>query len=141
MTLFVVTGPPAGGKTTWVRDRAKYGDVVVDYDAIVAALHSGDLSTDPAEQPVHLTQIANAARAAAVNEAIAQHDDDDRTDVFIVHTTPSRQHLNKYRRHGAEFVECDPGYDECMRRARAERTPGQQAFVHKWYEWRGLVST
>ena len=29
---FVVWGPPAGGKTTFVRERKKWGDVVVDVD-------------------------------------------------------------------------------------------------------------
>lgn len=144
MTLYVVTGPPASGKTTWVAERAKYGDVVIDYDDIVAALHredvDGELSGDPAEQPLWLAAVANAARQAAINEAIGLHDfAHGGFDVYIVHTTPSRQHLNSYRKHGAEMVECDPGYGECMRRAEAERTPRQQAFVRDWYERRGLT--
>src|SRR5262245_57412117 len=31
---FVVTGPPGCGKTTWVKDRAKPGDIVFDLDAV-----------------------------------------------------------------------------------------------------------
>lgn len=143
MTLFVVTGPPASGKSTWVAERAKYGDVVIDYDDIVAALHRADnqLPGDPSEQPVVLAQVANAARQAAIDKAIEWHDLPGfvRSDVYIVHTTPSRQHLNQYHKHGAEMVEMDPGYEECMRRAALERTPRQQAFVQDWYERRGLV--
>lgn len=141
MTLYVVTGPPASGKTTWVRQRAQYGDIVIDYDDIVAALHREDncLSSDPAEQPLDLAEVAKAARQAAIDTAIELHDRGIATSVYIVHTTPSRQHLNRYRKHGAELVECDPGYDECMRRAVVGRTPRQQEFVRDWYERRGLV--
>jgi hypothetical protein len=142
VTPFVVTGPPAGGKTSWVRDHAKYGDVVIDYDAIVAGLTVGDVPGDPAGQPVHLAEVAKAARASAINEAIELHDRprlDIPFDVYIVHTTPSRQHLNQYRKHGAHMVERDPGYAECMRRAELERTPRQQAFVRDWYERHGLT--
>ena len=143
MTIYVVTGPPASGKTTWVQQRARYGDVVIDYDAIVAALHREDehLSGDPAEQPLHLAQVANVARQAAIDAAMHKHDmrETNGCDVYIVHTTPSRQHLNQYRKHGAEMVECDPGYAECVRRAETERTPRQLAFVQDWYERRGLA--
>lgn len=140
MTLYVVTGPPAGGKTTWVRDHAKYGDIVIDYDDIVAALHREDdqLSGDPAEQPLHLAQIANVARQAAIDAAMHKHDmrETNGCDVYIVHTTPSRQHMNRYRKHGAQVILCNPGHAECMRRAVAERTPRQQQFVQDWYERR-----
>lgn len=142
MTLFVVTGPPAGGKSTWVLEHISTGstDVIIEYDQIVKALTWFDVSADPAGQPKHLAEIAVAARAAAVNEAIEQHDrQSEPWNLFVVHATPSRQHLNLYRKHGAEFVECDPGYDECMRRAELERTPRQQAFVRDWYQRRGLT--
>lgn len=145
MTLFVVTGPPAGGKTTWVAERAKYGDIVIDYDYLLAALHNDNdqLSGDPAAQPVHLAQVAKAVREAAIDQAIQWHERprlDIPFDVYIVHTTPSRQHLNRYRKHGAHMIVCDPGVDECMRRAAAERTPRQQQFVQDWYERRGITA-
>lgn len=139
MTVFVVTGPPASGKSTWIAERAKYGDVVIDYDSLIAALHNGDMPGDPAEQPKHLAETAMEMRQAAINAAIGIHDVDPRHDVYIVHTTPSRQHLNQYRKHGAQIVTIDPGYDECMRRAGVERTPRQLAMVEDWYVRRGLA--
>ncbi len=142
MTLYVVTGPPASGKSKWVMDHltTDQTDVIIEYDEIVKALTYFEIEPDPVEQPKHLAEIAVAARTAAVNEAIEQHDHQTELwNLFIVHSTPSRQHLNQYRKHGAEMVECDPGYDECMRRAALERTPRQQAFVQDWYERRGLT--
>jgi hypothetical protein len=139
VTVYIVTGPPAGGKSTWVAEHAQYADVVIDYDSLIAALHNEDVPGDPAEQPKHLAEIAMEMRQAAINAAISIHDVDPRHDVYIVHTTPSRQHLNQYRKHGVQMVEMDPGFDECMRRAALERTPRQQAIVHDWYVRRGLT--
>ena len=34
----VITGPPGSGKTTWVKENMKDGDIVLDLDAIKAAL-------------------------------------------------------------------------------------------------------
>ena len=62
------------------------------------------------------------------------------TDVYIVHAMPDRHAMNRYRKHGFEIVTVDPGYDECMRRAAAQRTPRQQAIVRDWYERRGLTA-
>lgn len=40
--IFIVTGAPGTGKTTWVKERRKQGDVVVDLDYILAALRLDD---------------------------------------------------------------------------------------------------
>jgi len=39
----LITGPPCAGKTTWARDRAQPGDIVLDQDAIGAAAMSRGL--------------------------------------------------------------------------------------------------
>ena len=36
--LYVVTGPPAAGKSAWIQARAKAADVVIDLDRIASAL-------------------------------------------------------------------------------------------------------
>lgn len=38
MTLYLVTGPPAAGKSTWVRKHATHGDITIDYDALATVL-------------------------------------------------------------------------------------------------------
>ena len=135
MTVYVVTGPPAAGKSTWIREHAKPGDITIDYDTLAQALSPG-VASDPAEQPEYLTEIVMAARTAAIDEATYDHSGHD---VYLVHAMPGRQHLNRYRKHGFEVVTIDPGYDECVRRAGAERTPRQLEQVHEWYERRGLA--
>lgn len=38
MTRFVICGPPGSGKTTWVRERARPGDLVWDFDDVAAVV-------------------------------------------------------------------------------------------------------
>jgi hypothetical protein len=134
MTVYVVTGPPASGKTTWVREHAKPGDITIDYDDLVSALAPG-VERDPLAQPTHVAAVVGAARDAAIDQAATGHG----YDTYLVHAMPDRRATNRYRKYGYHIVVCDPGYDECMRRAQLERTPRQQAIVADWYERRGLA--
>lgn len=134
MTVYVVTGPPAAGKSTWVREHAQPGDITIDYDTLVQAL-SPDQPSDPVEQSPYVVMAAQAARDAAFNESA----DAAMADVYLVHAMPDRHALNRYRKHGCQIITIDPGYDECMRRAQDQRTPRQAAIVDDWYRRRGLV--
>ena len=44
---FVVTGPPGAGKTTWVAQRRKPGDIVWDYDEVAKAVRRVDRHQTP----------------------------------------------------------------------------------------------
>lgn len=134
MTVYVITGPPAGGKSTWVREHATPGDITIDYDDLAAVLAPG-VERDPAAQPAHIASVVTAARNAAINEAVTEPT---AHDVYIIHAMPSRQAMNRYRKHGMRIVTIDPGYNECMTRA-VERTPRQQAIIQDWYARRGLT--
>ena len=137
MTIHIVTGPPAAGKTTWVNEQAKPGDIVIDYDTLAQALAPG-IPADPAEQPLHTVGLINELRAAAINAATWDHEPPAGYNVYVIHAMPDRHTLNRYRKHGYQIHTIDPGYQTCIARAQAERTPRQQAIVQDWYQRRGL---
>jgi len=124
--IHVVTGPPCAGKSTYVREHAAAGDLRIDYDLIAQAL--GAENSHAAEGLVK--QAAFDAREGAIAAAISQQD----AESWIIHTTPTGEHLRMYEEAGAEFVELDPGYEECMARARRDERPQQTIDgIEKYY--------
>ena len=67
--IHVVTGPPCAGKSTYVRENAKSGDLRVDYDLIAQAL--GAENSHAAEGIVK--QAAFDARESAIQTALKKH--------------------------------------------------------------------
>lgn len=127
--LIVVTGPPAGGKSTWVRGQAKAGDVVVDYDLLAVAL-SGPHRGDPHGHAEPIRTIAFKARTAAIREALRHVAD---TDVYVIHSMPKPEWIATYQQHGAEIVVIDPGRDVVMARIEAERPATARGVATRWY--------
>ncbi|HEX4818502.1 MAG TPA: AAA family ATPase [Nonomuraea sp.] len=124
-----MTGPPAGGKSTWVRGRAKPGDVVVDYDLLAGAL-SGPHQGDPHNHPEAVRQVAYRARTAAIREALRHTHD---VDVYVIHSMPNPEWMATYQQHGAEIVVIDPGRDVVMQRIEQERPASAKAVATRWY--------
>lgn len=123
--LTVVTGPPAGGKSTYVRAHAKPGDVVIDYDLIAQALSAGAVSEA-------VTKVAQRARYAAIDEAMRLKEG---AGVWLIHSAPSATHRARYKRVGARLVVVDPGQDVVMQRIAEQRKPGMQAVATRWYRY------
>lgn len=126
--LYVITGPPAAGKSTWIQAHAKARDIVIDLDRITQAL-TGPGAPQWSQDRVHV-RVAQRARYAAIDEAL-QHLDD--VDVYLIHTMPSPKAKARYRRHGAEIVTVDPGEDVVRERVAAMRSPAMDAVVTRWY--------
>jgi predicted kinase len=97
--LTVVTGPPCSGKSTYVRDRAQHGDVVIDLDHIAAALTPTD---DVHDYPAHIRAIARRVRRTAIEAAFLWHQQGGV--VWVVDTAPSQQARAWYRRNRATLV-------------------------------------
>ena len=127
--IHIIMGPPCAGKSTYVRENAKAGDLRVDYDMIAQAL--GAENSHAAEGLIR--KAAFDAREGAINAALKQHD----SESWIIHTSPSEEHVKLYEEAGAEFVALDPGYDVCMERAKTDGRPQQTIDgIEKWYAGR-----
>ena len=124
--IHIVSGPPCAGKSTFVAENMKDGDLRVDYDLIAQAL--GAKNSHAAEG--HIKQAAFDAREGAIKTALKNPE----SESWIIHTSPSEEHMKLYEEAGADFIRLDPGFDECMNRARQDERPQQTIDgINKWY--------
>ena len=128
MALIIVTGPPASGKSTWVRDHARPNDIVIDYDVLAQALSGPGADTHRHGKQVR--SVAHQARSTAIAQALRYVSV---VDVYIIHTEPQAEAVAKYRRHQARWVTIDPGRDVVMLRCRELRSPHTLRVVEDWY--------
>ncbi|MER8004977.1 AAA family ATPase [Streptomyces sp. NPDC094149] len=129
--LYVVTGPPAAGKSSWIQSHATARDIVIDLDLITRAL-SGPGAPTWNQDPLQL-RVAHRARYAAMDEAFTLCD---KTDVYLIHTMPSPKALAKYKRLEARIVTVDPGREIVMQRIEAMRDADMQRVASRWYRRR-----
>ncbi|MFD5033638.1 AAA family ATPase [Streptomyces sp. NPDC058405] len=126
--LYVVTGPPGAGKSSWIRAHAKARDIVIDMDLMALAMAGP--GADHHNHSDILLKVVHRARFAAIREA-EQHID--KTDVYVIQTLPSAQQRANYKRLKAKLIVVDPGRDIVMQRIEAMRQPGMKAVATKWY--------
>ena len=127
--LHVIMGPPCAGKSTFVREHAAEGDIIIDLDHLANALagkpmgnheHTGDVLT-----------VAKAARQAAIDTALTRE-----VTVWLIHTNPSDKQRAEYEKHGAKFHTIDPGKAIVMKRCEQQRPHGSAIAAAKWYDER-----
>lgn len=126
--LYVVTGPPASGKSSWIAARARATDIVIDLDRLALALAGPGAPSW--QHDATLLKVAHRARFAALDEAVKHRDT---VDVYLIHTMPSAKARARYQRLGAEVVAVDPGQDIVMQRVRDMRDPAMTAVATRWY--------
>lgn len=124
--IHVIVGAPCSGKSTYVRENAKSGDLIVDFDKIAEAL--GATKSHEAEGIVK--EAAFAARESAINIAFGNKD----ADSWIIHTSPSAEKMKLYEDAGAEIVTLDTDKETCLERARSDGRP-QRSFdgIEKYF--------
>ena len=129
MSLYVVTGPPCAGKSTWVRERARPGDIVVDLDRIALAITAE--GTPHHHYPGHIRGAAIQVRRTAVQVALSYSK---RGDSYIIHAKPSDRAIRLYARNRAKFIELNAPWPVLLERAKAERPPHIVASLATWWD-------
>ena len=124
-SIYCVIGAPCSGKSTYVKENAKSGDVIVDYDLIALALGSDA----PHQSTGDIRRCAFVARSAVIDEVLSGVDHD----AWIIHTSPKSEDIERYKEFGAEFVNLDPGMDVCIDRAK-DRPDGTVDLIRQWYD-------
>lgn len=124
--LTVVTGPPCSGKSTYAREHHKPGEILIDFDTLAQALGS----PTPHDHPDPVRWVTIAARRAAINSAIIQHERG--ATVWVVHTSISAQEMRRYTEARAEIVTLDVDPDELHRRAAVDRPERWHRLIDSW---------
>lgn len=128
MALYVILGPPAAGKSTYVQQQARHGDVIIDYDLIAQALTVP--GADGHDHHKVVKSVAHQARSSAIATALNYAG---KVDVYVIHSAPRAEAIAKYQRHHARFVTIDPGRDVVLERCREQRSAWALAVAERWY--------
>lgn len=123
--MTVIAGPPCAGKSTYVRDNAQPGDIVVDFDRLTNALTVGGVQGQ--DYSVSSGWVATGARRGAIRSALAL----DGPDVWVIETDGD---LGDWP--DAEIVVLDPGQRVCLARASVERPARIVSVINEWYSRR-----
>ena len=138
VTVRVVTGPPAGGKSTYVDMHARSEDVVIDLDALANALRPAYAATSHT-YPRHIRSVAIAARLGAIREAARLRRP---ITVWLINTMPTPEQLATYAADGWEVITIDPGREIARARAIAAGRPDHAVrAIDTWYDTRPTMPT
>jgi uncharacterized protein len=114
--LYIVTGAPCSGKTTYVQEHKQDTDVVIDLDFLAQALGSKDLY----EHPRAIKATALSARKQAIKTCIENN-----FNAWVVDTKPSKESIETYKQAKAEFIALDIDEETCLQRCEQENRPQQ----------------
>ena len=131
--ITIVTGPPCGGKSTYIQENAKDGDIIIDMDRLALALVKGDVGNHDYSDEVRA--IARAARKGAAKQALIAGQGN-RLGVWIIHTDPPTQDRANYKLAGARIVECSPGLQVCLERLKKRPLRNQlkvEGYIRDYY--------
>lgn len=115
--LTVVTGPPCAGKTTYVRQHALPGHIIIDFDLIAQAL--GSPVSHGHDDP--LCKVAVEARSAAIRAAIRCHGQG--ATAWVIDSRPTPVGRREYLAAGARIVSLSATAGELHRRADEDGRP------------------
>ncbi|PZO36594.1 MAG: hypothetical protein DCE92_08720 [Alphaproteobacteria bacterium] len=114
----LVCGPPAAGKTTYVRNHRKTGDLVIDFDAIAVAI-SGETGLKRAT-PAELIPFVCEARDALIKRLRRRHD---LRHAWVIAAAPALADRHPLAESiDARIVVLDVDEQECERRIIADPT-------------------
>lgn len=126
--LTIVSGPPCSGKTTYIKDRAKPADTVIDLDGIMMRLAPNYRHWSGA---LDRSLFNKAVRAR--NAMLGSLKDKTEGQAWFIVSAPTKAERDWWQgKLGGETVLLHPGTDECKKRAIERGTPNAVKGVEAW---------
>ena len=130
MTIHVVVGPPASGKSTFVETNAPPGVPRFDFDRVADTVAGTEVAHDA---PQGVLDTVLAMRRGLMGWALDAETSVD--ELWLINARPSDNTIQRLAGVGAEFHLCDPGVDECIARAEREGRPDHTIDrIRSWYD-------
>ncbi|WP_426568107.1 hypothetical protein [Streptomyces canus] len=129
LEVVLVAGPACSGKNRYVSEHADPEDLVLDLDALHAAM---SLAAPRVHIPAHLPIVTEARDAALERLLLGGHQV---RRCWVISTAPERKRRAYYRqRYGARSVVLWWPEETCLLRAMRERPPQWQEYVRRWFD-------
>lgn len=129
----IVAGPPGAGKTTYVKENKKRGDVVIDFDYLLSALTFLPVH----DKPEHLIGLAHAVTQDAVARLVLLGAERPRS--WLIGTLPTRQERQRIAGmfDNVRVVVLDTPAHVCIERIRQNpyRTNEMQEYIRVVNNW------
>lgn len=130
LSVTLVAGPPCGGKSSYVAEHALPSDLVVDYDALAAALRVDGARYEHVES--HRPMVCEARDAVLERLVLGNHGV---RRAWVMNTGAKRAVRESYRRrYGARVVVVWAPEDVCLRRAMGGRPEAWWGHVRAWFD-------
>ena len=137
MPTVVLWGAPCSGKSTYIRERATYGDIVIDLDRIALAFMPE--GSEHHDYPEHVRACARKARLAVVDEAARWGRTSTHT-AWIIDSNAGSKGRARWRAIGADVVKLDVDPATCHERASRERPDHVHRIIDEWFMRHGATA-
>jgi len=133
--VYLVYGPPMAGKSTYVRQHMKYGDMVIDIDAIASAISYMDMH----DKPDNLRYNVFAIKNELINQIKTRYGSF--KSAWIIGGYPNCADRDRIvSETGAEVIFVEATREECMTRLdacggyRSVHKKEWSSYIDKWFE-------
>lgn len=134
--VYIVTGAPGAGKTTFVRKEMREGDLVIDFDAIMSAISGLPWY----EKPLELLDYGEAVRKTLLSLLAGRTNEEKLRAAWVITSEARVGSLKDMKRflRAEEVIVLETSPSECLNRIRRdERRKGDwklwEPIVAKWW--------
>ena len=130
---YLIYGSPCSGKSTYIKEHLKRGDLICDVDLIYGAI-SGQI---PHDAELYTHEIACQLDQSLKNIIRDREGNWKNAYVVSLANTPEKLQADKERVNADECIFIDTPYEVCLERAK-DRPPYFVWLIQEWFETRTI---